>query len=173
MAEPATKAPEKAQQSGRGSVALGPWQPFETLRREVDRLFDDFGGGAWPRSLFESLPTSWRAFGTFPATDIVEKDGSYELTAELPGLGEKDIEVVAANGILTIKGEKKQETEEKKKGYYLSERRYGAFERRFPLPEGVDPDRIEATFKKGVLTITVPKSAEAQPAAKRIEVRAN
>lgn len=173
MAEPATKAPEKTQESAHGNVTLGPWHPFEALRREIDRLFDDFGGnGGWPRSLFESLP-AWRAFGAIPATDIVEKDGGYELTAELPGLDEKDVEVTAANGILTIKGEKKQEREEKKKGCYLSERRYGAFERRYPVPEDVDPEKIQAVFRKGVLTVTMPRSAEAKPAARRIEVRAN
>jgi HSP20 family protein len=82
------------------------------------------------------------------------------------------VEVVAANGVLTIKGEKKEEKEEKKKDYYLSERRYGSFERRLQIPEEVDADKIEAAFKKGVLTVTLPKKAEAQKPAKKIEVKA-
>jgi HSP20 family protein len=94
------------------------------------------------------------------------------ITAELPGIDQKNVEVNVANGAITIKGEKKEETEEKKKDYYVSERRYGSFERYFGLPDGVDADKIEATFKNGVLKVTLPKTAEAQQAAKKIEVKA-
>ena len=107
-----------------------------------------------------------------PAVDIAETDKAYEITAELPGMDEKNIEVKFADGVLTIKGEKKEEKEEKKKDYYLSERSYGSFQRSFQVPDGVDTDKIEATFKKGVLTVTLPKSAEAQKAAKKIDVKA-
>ncbi len=85
---------------------------------------------------------------------------------------EKNIEVKLANGGLTIKGEKQEEKEEKKKDYYLHERRFGSFERCPRVPEGVDTDKIEATFKKGVLTLTLPKKSEAQKSAKKIEVKA-
>jgi HSP20 family protein len=111
------------------------------------------------------------AWPATPAVDVAEKDKAYEITAELPGLDEKNVEVKVANGMLSIKGEKKEEKEEKKRGYYLSERRYGAFERRFQIPEGVDSDKIDATFKKGVLTVTLPKSATAQAAEKKIAVK--
>jgi HSP20 family protein len=104
--------------------------------------------------------------------DIAETEKAYEITAELPGMSESDVEVVASNGGLTIKGEKKEEKEEKKKDYYLSERRYGSFERRMQIPEGVDADKIDATFKKGVLTVTLPKKPEGQKPAKKISVRA-
>ena len=87
-------------------------------------------------------------------------------------MDEKNIEVKVADGGLTIKGEKKEEKEEKKKDYYLSERRFGSFERYFRLPEGVDADKIEASFKKGVLTVTLPKKAEAQKPVKKIDVKA-
>ena len=87
-------------------------------------------------------------------------------------MDEKSIDVQVANGGLTIKGEKHEETEEKRKDYFLRERRFGSFERSFRLPEGVDKDKIEAVFKKGVLTVTLPKSAEEQKAAKNIEVKA-
>jgi HSP20 family protein len=107
-----------------------------------------------------------------PAVDIAETDKGYEITAELPGLDEKNIEVKLANGSLTIKGEKQEEKEEKEKGYYLHERHFGAFERCFRMPEGVDGDKIEATFKKGVLTVTLPKTPEAQKAEKKITVKA-
>ena len=117
----------------------------------------------------------WRrelTWTTTPAMDVAETDKAYEITAELPGMSESDVEVVAANGVLTIKGEKKEEKEEKKKDYYLSERRYGSFERRMQIPEDVEADKIEAAFKKGVLTVTLPKKPEAQKPAKKIEVKA-
>lgn len=107
-----------------------------------------------------------------PAVDIAETDKAYEIVAELPGIDEDDIEVKLANGGLTIKGTKQDEKEEKKKNYYLHEHHFGAFERYFAMPEGVDRDKIEASFKKGVLTVTLPKTAEARKAEKKIPVKA-
>jgi HSP20 family protein len=176
MAEAITKLPVKTGEGKSPSVA--PWRPFETLRREIDRLFEDFDGGMWrsrfPRSMFDLQPlwsreSSWAAT---PAVDITETDKAYEITAELPGMDEKNIEVKFAEGVLTIKGEKKEEKEERKKDYYLSERSYGSFQRSFQVPDGVDTDKIEAIFKKGVLTVALPKNAEAQKAAKKIDVKA-
>jgi HSP20 family protein len=121
------------------------------------------------------LDPFWRRELTWshvPAVDVVEKDRAYEVTAELPGLDEKNVEVKVANGTLTIKGEKSEEKEEKRKDYYLSERRFGSFERRFQIPQGVDASKIEANFKKGVLTVTLPKTQEAQAAEKTIAVKA-
>jgi HSP20 family protein len=179
MAEAATKVPVKGEsKKAEQATALREWRPFETLRREIDRLFEDFDGGFWRapfrRSAFDVEPF-WRrelTWATTPAMDVAETDKAYEITAELPGMSESDVEVVAANGVLTIKGEKKEEKEEKKKDYYLSERRYGAFERRLQIPEEVDADKIEAAFKKGVLSVTLPKKPEAQKPAKKIEVKA-
>jgi HSP20 family protein len=102
--------------------------------------------------------------------DIVEKDGAFQVTAELPGLDAKDIDVQLANGMLTIKGEKTEEKEEKTKGRYVSERRYGSFRRTLQVPDGVDADKIEASYKSGVLTVTLPKSPEAQKKGKTIPV---
>ena len=112
------------------------------------------------------------AFPTTPAVDLVESEKAYEITAELPGMDEKNIEVKVADGTLTIKGEKQEEKEEKKKDYYLRERSFGSFERSFAIPEGVDVDKIEASFKKGVLTLTLPKKPEAQKPAKKIDIKA-
>jgi len=109
--------------------------------------------------------------GAAPAVDIAESDKAFELTAELPGMDEKSIEIKLVNGGLTIKGEKMQEKEEKKRNFYLHERHFGAFERYFRLPEGIDAERIEATFKKGVLAVTLPKTVEAQKAERKIEVK--
>ncbi|RXH23999.1 molecular chaperone Hsp20 [Bradyrhizobium nanningense] len=150
------------------------WRPFEALRREVDRLFEDFGTEDFWRRPFRSLAAFEKAqkLVARPAVDVTESDKAFEITAELPGLDEKNIEVNVANGGLTIKGEKKEEKEEKQKGYYVSERSYGSFERYFSLPDGVDADKIEASFKNGVLKVTLPKTAEAQKPAKKIDVKA-
>jgi HSP20 family protein len=149
------------------------WQPIETLRTEIDRLFDNFGRGFWSspfRSLADFEPR-WQSTAQF-AADVAEGDKAYEITAELPGMDEKNIEVKVVNGGLSIKGEKTDEKEEKNKDYYVSERRFGSFERYFRMPDGVDTDKIEANFKKGVLTVTLPKKAEAQKPAKKIDVKA-
>ena len=106
-----------------------------------------------------------------PAVDVAETDKAYEITAELPGLEEKNIEVKLANGVLSIKGEKQEEKEEKQKDYYRRERSFGSFERSFQVPDHVDDDKIEASFKNGILSVTLPKSAEAQKQAKKIEVK--
>ena len=101
-----------------------------------------------------------------------EDDKAYKITAELPGVEPKDVEVSLSGDMLVFKGEKQQEKEEKAKNYYLSERSYGSFQRAFQLPDGVDRDKVSADFSKGVLTITLPKTAEAQKQSKKIEVKA-
>jgi HSP20 family protein len=178
MAQNVSKVPVTQEKRSVSSPALQPWQPLENLHREIDRLFDDFGRGFWQpfrRSMFAAEPL-WRHEVTWgaaaPAVDVAESEKAYELTAELPGMDEKNIEVKVADGSLTIKGEKQEEKEEKKKDYYLHERHFGSFERSFALPEGVDTNKIEAAFKKGVLTVTLPKKPEAQKPAKKIEIKA-
>lgn len=178
MAEAATKLPVKTEAKETMPTTGRSWYPFESLRREVDRMFEDFDTNFWRapfrRSVFDYAPFG-RA-GTRaapPAVDITEKDGEFEISAELPGLDEKDIEVKFANGGLTIRGEKKEEKEEKRKGYHLSERRYGSFERFFAVPDGVDVDKISAKFAKGVLTVTLPKTADAQKQEKKIAIKAD
>jgi HSP20 family protein len=178
MAEQATKLPVKQETpAARRTPSL--WQPFESLRDEVDRIFDDFtrGFGRWPlgRRIFdiEPLVRYETSFGvSAPVVDVVEKEKEYQISAELPGLDEKDVEVGVADDMLTIKGEKKEEKEEKAKNYYVSERRYGAFQRSFQLPSGVDAEKIEANFQKGVLTVILPKTPEAQKKEKKIAIKA-
>lgn len=176
MAEAESKTPARTEQKTPAETSPQVWQPFATLQREVERLFDTFGRDLWRppfnRSAFDVAPF-WRRdlqFAT-PAVDIVDKDNAYEITADLPGLDEKDIEVQVVNGNLTIKGEKHEEKEEKRKDYFLQERHFGSFQRSFGIPEGVDADKIEASFKKGVLTVTLPKKTEAQKPVKKIDVK--
>jgi HSP20 family protein len=180
MAETSRKVSVKDQGS---KPAAGPpaarreLAPFERLRSEIDRLFDDFGMASWRspfrRGVFDIEPF-WRgeiSWGKVPAVDVAETANGYEITAELPGIDEKNVEVKYADGTLTIKGEKKDEKEEKRGNYYLSERSYGSFQRSFRVPEGIDPDKVEASFKNGVLTVTLPKTPEARKKEKRIEVK--
>jgi len=175
MAEAITKLPVKTEER-KPAAASRPWRPFDDLRREIDRLFEDFDGGLrrspFGRSIFDLQPLWPRESWAVPAVDVAETEKGYEISAELPGMDEKDIEVKFADGVLTIKGEKQEEKEEKKKDYYLSERSFGSFQRSFQVPEGVDSEKIEANFKNGVLRVTVPKSAEAEKAAKKITVKA-
>ena len=177
MAETATKLPIKTEKKAPAAPTPAVWAPLEALHGEINRLFETFGGGSWRlpfgRRAFE-LDLSWpggMSWGVAPAVDVSEKDKQYDITAELPGLTEKDIEVKTSNGVLTIKGEKKEEKEEKKKDYHLSERRYGSFQRSFTVPDGVDTDKIEANFKNGVLTVTLPKTPEAQKQEKHIAIK--
>jgi HSP20 family protein len=178
MAQTVSKVPVTQEKRSVSSPSLQPWEPLESLHRQIDRLFDDFGRGVWQpfrHSLFGAEPlwpreVTWGA--AVPAVDVAESEKAYEITAELPGFDEKNIEVKVTDGSLTIKGEKQEEKEEKKKDYYLHERHFGSFERSFALPDGADADKIEAVFKKGVLTVTLPKKPEAQKPAKKIEVKA-
>ncbi len=172
-----TKVPVTEEKAPQRTSDVQAWRPFDSLRREIDRLFEDLDRDFWRfpfrRSVFEVEPF-WRRqlkWGGAPAVDIVETDTAYEVTADLPGMDEKDIEVRLAKGGLTIKGEKQEDKEEKKKDYYLRERHVGSFERRFALPEGVDADKIEATFRKGLLTVRLPKKPEAIKPEKKIEIK--
>lgn len=149
------------------------WQSF---RSEMARLMDRFDSNfRFPsvRQMFD-FPSSAQAETSFslsaPVVDVTEDDKAYKVTAELPGLDEKNIDVSVSNHRLTIKGEKRQEKEEKDKNHYLSERSYGSFQRSFTLPDGVDDDKITAEFAKGVLTVSLPKTAEAQK-QKKIDVK--
>jgi len=137
---------------------LAPTDVFESFRRNVDRMFDDFGSFG-----------AWSPIKLSPRLDVTDTDGVIEVTAELPGLEEKDVNVSVEDGSLTIAGEKKAQSEKKEKNYVYSERSYGSFVRRIPLPAGVDPKSVKAKMAKGLLTVTVAKPSSAQPT--KIEVK--
>lgn len=141
---------------------------FDAMRDEMNRMFARFEQG-WPQlpSLFRSVDSPMM----MPDLDVHETDGAITVEADLPGVAEKDVAVTLTNGVLTIKGERKAEREEKKKSYYLAERSYGSFERAIRLPDTIDEAKVEARFDKGVLKVTAPKKPEAVKAEKRIEVK--
>lgn len=183
----AAKAPKKtvaktlkktAARAPKKSAVPQVWQPFESLRREVDRIFENLDPGSWLYPFrqtafdFASLWPRGLTWGAAPAVDIVESEKAYEITADVPSMDEKDIKVTLSDGVLTIKGEKQEEREEKEKGYHLQERRFGSFQRSFRLPEGVDTGKLETTFKKGTLTVTLPKKPEAQKPEKKVAIKA-
>ena len=139
-----------------------PWRPFRELE-EWERSFDDlFGRPLW------RLPVEEK--GWMPAVDVFEKADKFVVKAELPGRKEEDVDVSVIGDTLSIKGEKKTETEIKDENYYRCERSYGSFYRSIPIPSNVDANKIEASFEDGVLEVALPKSAEVKP--KRIAVSA-
>lgn len=180
MAQSVKKLPvQTAAEPSRSPALSEPWRPLETLRRQVDRLFEDFARTPlhfpFGRSSFDIEPFWNRSMIShgIPAVDIAEKDRSFEISVELPGMEEKDIKIRLANGNLSISGEKRDAKEETRKDYHLSERHYGSFERIFSLPKGVDVDHIEASFSKGVLNISLPKRPEAVKPEKVIPVKSS
>ncbi|GLS99350.1 heat-shock protein Hsp20 [Sphingobium jiangsuense] len=137
--------------------------PLLSLHREVNRLFDDvFRGFGMP-----SLSGFGREIG-WPRVEFGETDKEIRVTAELPGLDEKDVEITVEDDVLTLRGEKRSETEDKDRGY--SERSYGRFERRIALPRGVDRDGAKATFSNGVLTVTLPRTEGQDDRVRRIPI---
>lgn len=142
--------------------------PIATLQREMNQVFDGF----WRRVSKGFGEFDWPWSHSEARSDVVQTVGGVEVSIELPGMAMEDIEVTVANDMLTVKGEKKVERQEEKKGYYLSERSYGAIWRSIPLPPGVDGEKAEASFRNGVLTIRLPQTAEAEAKVKRIPVKA-
>jgi len=137
--------------------------PLMTLHREMNRLFDDVFRG------FDMAPFgSMGRMASWPNVEVIENDKDVRISAELPGLEDKDVEVLMGDGVLTIRGERKSEIEDKDRAF--SERYYGRFERRIPLAWEIEEDKVDASFKNGVLTVTLPKSAESRSEMKRIAI---
>ena len=146
--------------------------PFANFRREMDRLFDDFFAPSTTEGrTFSQAGQPQAAAMLRPSIDVDETDQAYRVSAELPGLSEKDVELNLRDNVLTISGEKRSEREEEKGGNRYAERSYGRFERTIPFPTEIDPERVDAVFKNGVLTVTLPKNEKAQEKSRRIEVR--
>jgi len=144
--------------------------PLVSFRREVDRMFDDFFNGFTGGNL---RTTSGGLTAVTPVIDLAETEKDLRVTAEMPGLNEDDFDVTLTGDLLTIKGEKKSEHEEKEGGDYYAERRYGAFSRSIRLPFEVKDEQVDARYERGVLTVRIPKPHDLQTAARKIEVKAS
>lgn len=163
----------------RGATAPTPSRDmFGALREEIDRLFDDF---TWPSfgramrqrpSVLEPMRDWLPSFSSFPAMDLIERNGGYELSVELPGMGKDDVDLRMTGGTLTVHAERTEEEREEKSDYHLHERRHGTIRRSIALPAGIDAEKVAAKFENGVLKVTMPKSAEAKSKERKIEVEA-
>ena len=172
----AKSTPQSAQETGREVARRAPshrWggSPLAHFHEEFDRLFDSVFSG-FPRFM------PWRGEGenggfVTPEIDVTETEKEYRVEAELPGLDQKEVSLSLSDGVLTLKGDKKEERKEGEegKGYYLSERRFGAFQRSLRLPSDIDEEKVTAEFKNGVLKVHLPKSEEAHKSARKIEIK--
>ena len=163
-AEPATGGIEVAVKNHDSDVF-----PFQTLHREIDRAFDNF----WRAMDVSPFGGSFNLPGASlnPRTEVTETDKAVDVSFDLPGLDEKDLSVTVANGLLTVKAERKSESENKRTGVHVSERHYGLIQRTVSLPPGTDADNATAKYQNGVLTITLPKVGLPDHEVKRINVR--
>ena len=146
-------------------MSLVKWNPAKDLldlQKELNKVFGEF---------FSRSPMELGSFEWAPAVDIIENDNEFVVKAELPGITQDDIKVSLSNDVLTIKGEKKQEKEEKGKNFHRIERSYGSFHRSFSLPSKVQADKVKAVYKNGVLEITLPKAEEVKPKEITIDVK--
>ena len=185
MAEKATDVAVKkgTNEKTGGPPMAGYYPPPTGLRGEFDRMFNRFFPEGWPQMSMGGMMDlepfrTWKSAemggGLLSAkVDISETDSQYEISAELPGIDEKDIELGVSDGVLTLSAEKREEREEEKKNYHLTERSYGSVKRSFRVPDGVDLDHIKAHFTKGVLKVTLPKSKEAKARQRKIQVKAS
>ena len=148
-------------------MSIMRWRPRRDLlsiRDEMNRLLDSFFTG-WPEQRKGLLEGEWA-----PSIDVAETDEEITVTAELPGVKQEEVDISIADGVLTLKGEKKEEKEVKEKNYHRIERNYGSFQRSVGLPTGAQADKAKATYKDGILTITVPKTEETKPKQIKIDV---
>ena len=140
--------------------------PLSAFRQEMDKLVESFFGG------FDVHPFGGRSVTFMPQVDVADTDKEIKVSVELPGLDDKDVEVSLTKETLTIKGEKKEEKEEKGKDYYRSERSFGSFTRTIPLPFEIDAEKAAASFKKGVLTVNLPKTKQVISETKKVAIKA-
>jgi HSP20 family protein len=168
-AKPVVKVESK---EGRTPSSSREWDAIDDVFGEFDRSWQALRNRFWRspvgRTVSDRIEAGWLPV---PAVDIVEKDKAYEVKVELPGIDPANVEVKISDGMLTLKGEKKEEKEEKKEDYYLSERRFGSFQRSFRVPDSVNVDNVDASFKNGLLAITLPKSAHAIEREKKIAIK--
>lgn len=158
---------------GRRALSLWGEDPFEALHDDIDRLFGRYFGGTRMPSLLGPEVGSLAFSQNFAQMDISESEDAIDITVDVPGMEVKDIDVTLADNILTIKGTRKTEAEEKKDDYFRVERSYGSFQRRVELPSEVNENKIDASVKKGVLRLHLPKTERAKAHEKKIAIKAS
>ncbi|MBV7265483.1 Hsp20/alpha crystallin family protein [Erythrobacter ani] len=163
MAEESLVATKPRHQTGLSDYLR---EPFTRLRGEVDRMFDEFP----PRFPATNLGIRYLSSLPMPALEMKETDEEYHLTVELPGVSQEDVDISVEGDMLVLKGEKKEEREEKERDYTISERSYGAFERRVSLPKDCVVDQIQASSDNGVITIAIPRAQGVSEGARKIEI---
>jgi Molecular chaperone (small heat shock protein) len=151
--------------SGSRNLSRPGWDPFTSFRREMDRLFDDFLAPAEARSFSPTREGGW------PSIEVDESDKAYQVTAELAGLSRDDVKLELRDNALTLSGERRDERTEEDKGRRYTERSYGRFARTIPFAHEIDAEKVEASFKDGVLRIDLPKSGRAQAQSRQIEIK--
>jgi len=155
--------------SSRSLASNDEWPSIFTLHREVGRLFDDLvRGGSGGKFVTPAQSSQWS-----PRLNIAETDKDFQITVDLPGVAEKDVELAVNDGLLSIKGTRHSEKEDSGKNYHRVESFFGSFERSVSLPDSIAFDKIDATFKNGLLTVTLPKDDSAKNKTKKIAIRAN
>lgn len=153
---------------GRSLTRGGGFSPFMDFQREMNRLFDDvFGREMGTGSAAGTMPTMWMT----PQIDVSEADNELRVCADIPGVSQDEVDVTVEGDALTIRGEKKAETEQDRGNYHVSERAFGRFQRSIQLPFTPDPEQVRASFDRGVLTVTIPKTDQAKERGRRIEVQ--
>jgi len=164
---------DKFELAHKSPEAANPFGMMRRFTRDMERLFEDFEWFRFP-SVFgsETWPfrTEFNEMEWMPKVEVVHNNGQFTVRADLPGMTKDDIKVELANDMLTISGERKAEKEEKREGFYRSERSYGNFYRQLPLPEGALTEKAEATFTNGVLEVTMT-AAKTEPAIRKLEVK--
>ena len=164
---------EKMELERRTPETANPFRMMRRFTKNMERFFEDFGGFNFPtvfKTDFAPFRMEFENVEWVPQIEVLHNNGQFMVRADLPGMTKDDIKVELANDMLTISGERKAEKEEKREGFYRSERSYGNFYRQLPLPEGALTEKAEATFTNGVLEVTMP-AAKAEPATRKLEVK--
>lgn len=164
MAKQEAKTPAKSEKAGQVAHYRWPGDIFSEMQERMNRMFDDVWRGR-PTLGIEGFPD------TTPKVDVEEKDDAFLITAELPGMDEKDVEVTVSDDMLTIKGEKRESSEREEKNMHITERSYGSFRRSFRVPQDADAGKVQAHFEKGVLHIDLPKKAAKENPVKKIKIK--
>ncbi len=177
MTQPAHSPVEAREPLPDEKTADDHWHRVQALRLQIDNLFREFNSDILhrpsTRTPFDLEPPGFRGLSAVsaPAVDIVEHEDNYVIEVEVPGMDERNIEITLSNDVLSLKGEKHEDAERKDRNHHISERHYGAFERKFRLPCGVDREHISATFTRGLLTLMLPKLPVHQTPAQKIEIK--